>query len=228
MKWSKLLLSISSKLLISLVAVLAICFAIGGKSVNVLWGVPLPKSELELLIRPFLRWHLLTIPPLLFACEYLSCIQHIEIFIRIRLKCSRKFAQMQIIPCAIISALWGSLVALVGFIVSPVEFAINAFLLTAIGHIMWMCFFLSLYFIVESVPIALIVTILSIVSVFYIGELLNPKWKYLPTSWGMVFRSKLYDSSGIPPDLALRNALLVICGTILIIHFVNWQRRRKL
>lgn len=228
MKQGKILLSVSSKLYISMVGVLAICFAIGGKNASTLWGVPFPKGESELLIQPFFRWHLLTIPPLLFASEYLSNMQAMEVFIRIRIKNDRELTRLQINTCVIVSAFWGILVALVGFAVNPVESVVKAFLLTVMGHVMWISFYLSLYYATKTVSAALVATILSTASIYYIGALLNPKWKFLPTSWGMVSRSNIYDGCGIPVGLALKSSLLVSCGSLLVIHLVNWQRRGKL
>lgn len=228
MKQSKLLLSAFSKAYVPIIAMLSICFAIGGSKSNVLWGIPFPQGKSELLIRPFLRWHLLTIPPLLFVCEYIGSTQALEVFIRVRIKNDKKLIRSQIFTCGLVSVLWGTIVALLGSVTDPVKPTENAILLTIMGHVMWMCLYLSLYSFMKSVSTALIATILLIASIFFVGEFFNPRCEFLLTSWSMVSRSKIYDSCGVSTCEALKNSLMVSFGLILIIHFVNWQRKGKL
>ena len=227
MKQTNFLLTSSSKLYIPMAGVLAVCFAAMGGKANVLWGVPFPQGEAELLIRPFLRWQLLTLPPLLFASEYLCSAKTMAVFIRIRIKNDLKFTVLQIVPCITVSALWGTLTALTALAINPVESAIEAFFLTVMGHILRMDFYLLLYFATNSVSASVIAEILSTASIFCIGELLNSKWEFWPTSWGMVSRSSICSEHGIQAGFALKCSLLVFCCSILIIYLVNRQRRKK-
>lgn len=224
MNQTKRLLSISAKIYIPAAALFAIWFAAGD---HVLWGISLPQAPAEPSIRAFFRWQLLILPPLLFASEYFSCMKALEVFIRIRVRNDRKLHMSQVVTCVMVSALWGIILTLVGISIDPVESSRKALLLTSLGHIMWMCLYLSLYYISQSVSFALISTLISIACIFYVGELINPKCKFLLTSWAMVSRSQFYNEYGIPAKLALGSCLLVICGLILIINLINRKRSKR-
>lgn len=226
MKQVKILLSTSSKLYIPLTALLAILFALAGSPA--LWGLPFHRDVSELSAIAFFRWHLLTVPPLLAASEYFSNVKALEILIRVRIKNDRKLFWSQIVTCITVSALWGSLLTLVGMIVDPVESALGAFLLTTLGHILWMSLYLGFYYTAKSISVGLVGTLLFIASTFYIGELWIPACKILPTSWTMVSRSIISDKRGISVEQALGGCVVAICGFLLMIYSINRQRRAKL
>lgn len=228
MKYSKLLLSSSSPkyIYIAVISLLTICIAITGGN-NVLWGVPYVESLSELPFKTFLKWHMLTMPPLLFASDFLNNIQIMEILIRIRIKKDSKLQQFQITTCLIVSILWGTTLALLNIFLYPVEDAVGAVLVTALGYAMWMCLYLYLYYLSLSVSVALIGTILSVASIFYIGEITCPGCSLVITSWSMVSRSSIFCECGVSVGLALCGSTAMIIIYILASRFIN-QRRRKI
>ncbi len=220
MKQKTIYLRAAVKPYLPAVAALALLFA---WSEGVLWGLPLPQGQGELAVRAFFKWHLLTIPPLLFASEYLSAMDAMEVFIRVRVRSDKRLHRRQVRTCLGAGALWGALAAAVAFAREPA--ALWCVPVTVAGHLMWMSLYLLVYYAFRSVSGALIGTVLGIGMGFYVGELALPGCAFLPFSWAMPARTAVFHEQGAPLPLALGGCLGAMGLCLAAIHFINRKRR---
>lgn len=220
MKQKTVLLSVGMQPYLPAIALLAILFAAGE---NVIWGIAYPAVKGELLIQSFFKWHLLTIPPLLFASGYISTMRTMAVFIRVRVRSDKRLYQSQILTCLEVSALWGLLLSATDLALNQTD--LKGVLVILLGHMMWMSLYLVVYFAFRSVSAALVSTLSFIGVVFYVGELTFPRCPFLPTSWAMPIRTEVFDAHGISLPLALGGCLSVIGLCIVTVHFINQQRR---
>lgn len=222
MKQKKALLSVCMRPYMPAIALVAVLFSVKDNAIR---GVTYPAGEGELLIRDFFKWHLLTIPPLLFASEYLSVMETMEVFIRMRIQSDKTLCRILCFTCLIASALWGLLLSAIVFLrgtAAPAEI-----LVIMIGHTMWMSLYLVAYFAFHSVADAIVAIVLFIGMTFYVGELTDPWCPLVLTSWAMVARTEIFDAQGIPLTLSVGGCLSVIVLSLVTVHFIN-QRRRVL
>lgn len=220
MKQKTVLLSVGMQPYLPAIALLAILFA---AEENVIWGIAYPAVKGELLIQSFFKWHLLTIPPLLFASGYISTMRTMAVFIRVRVRSDKRLYRSQILTCLGASAIWGLLLSATALALNPAD--PKGVLVILMGHMMWMSLYLVVYFAFRSVSAALVATVLFIGMVFYVGELMAPRWPFLPTSWAMPTRTEVFDAQGISLPLALGGCLGVIGLSLVTAHFINQQRR---
>ena len=106
MKQKTVLLSVGMQPYLPAIALLTILFA---AKENVIWGIAYPAVKGELAIQSFFRWHLLTIPPLLFASGYISTMRTMEVFIRVRVRSDKRLYRSLVLTCLAASSLWGLL-----------------------------------------------------------------------------------------------------------------------
>lgn len=220
MKQKMVLLSVGMQPYLPTITLLAILFA---TEENVIWGIAYPAVKGELLIQSFYKWHLLTIPPLLFASGYISTIRTMAVFIRVRVRSDKRLYRSLVLTCLAASSLWGLLLSATALALNPTD--PKGVLVILVGHIMWMSLYLVVYFAFRSVSAALVTTALFIGIVFYVGELIAPRWPFLPTSWAMPTRTEVFDAQGISLSLALGGCLGVIGLSLMTTHFIYQQRR---
>ena len=220
MKQKTVLLSVGMQPYLPAVALLAILFA---AKENVIWGMAYPAVKGELAIQSFFKWHLLTIPPLLLASGYISTMRTMEVFIRVRVRSDKRLYRSLVLTCLAASSLWGLLLSATALALNPAD--PRGVLVVLVGHIMWMSMYLAVYFALHSVSAALVIMVLLIGMVFYVGELMAPRWPFLPTSWAMPARTEVFDAQGISLPLALGGCLGVIGLSLMTTHFIYQQRR---
>lgn len=223
MKQKTLLLSVCMQPYLPVTALLAIFFA---ARENIMWGVAYPTAQGALDIQTFFKWHLLTLPPLLFASGYISTMRTMAVFIRVRVRSDKKLYRRQVLTCLGASALWGLLLSTTVLALIPANY--KGILVILLGHLMWMSLYMVVYFFFQSVTAALIATTLFIGMMFYMGEIADPRWSYLLTSWAMPARTEIFDPQGISLHLALGGSLGVIGVSLTAIHFINRQRSLRL
>lgn len=223
MKQKTVLLSVGMQPYLPAIALLTILFA---AKENVIWGIAYPAVKGELAIQSFFRWHLLTIPPLLFASGYISTMRTMAVFIRVRVRSDKRLYRSLVLTCLAASSLWGLFLSATALALNPAD--PRGVLVVLLGHIMWMSMYLAVYFALHSVSAALVIMVLLIGMVFYVGELMAPRWPFLPTSWAMPARTEVFDAQGISLPLALGGCLGVTGLSLMTTHFIYQQRRLRL
>ena len=223
MKQKTVLLSVGMQSYLPAIALLTILFA---AKENVIWGIAYPAVKGELAIQSFFRWHLLTIPPLLFASGYISTMRTMEVFIRVRVRSDKRLYRSLVLTCLAASSLWGLFLSATALALNPAD--PRGVLVVLLGHIMWMSMYLAVYFALHSVSAALVIMVLLIGMVFYVGELMAPRWPFLPTSLAMPARTEVFDAQGISLPLALGGCLGVTGLSLMTTHFIYQQRRLRL
>lgn len=161
----------------------------------------------------FSRWLLMMSAPVLVNGYFLDRSKQIEIFTCLRMKSMSKMSFCLLGGCAINSTLW--VFALCIAALFKIEINNITYLISVLwpNFLIWMLIATIVYFLCNKAAWSGVIVIAVIGGSFLVGEHIPMLCKYVPSTWGMLCRSVLYQDAGysLTYMITVNLLLCVIC-----------------
>ena len=182
----------------------------------VAYGLPFSAGREGINYYAFRDWILMIVVPLVANCGLLNNMKTLENLICLRVKHRTHFCFLMISGCLINSILWGSIIAVLSPMLNHFEFQLKIVIAIAANQIVWGQLQVLFYCLCRSVSMSCLYTVGVVSSSFLIGEYHPNLAIYLPSTWGMIYRSNIYSKNGAPLHQYITYSLLLFAAAIFL------------
>lgn len=167
----------------------------------------------------FSRWLLMICAPILVNGWYLERSKKIKIFVILRMKRRTQFKLFLIFGCMFNSAIWALVICIAVMVRFGAIIAAEQLLLLLPNLLLWSSVMVFLYLMQRGAAWSGLLCIGIIGGTYLIGEYLPALDMFMPSLWGMVYRSNIYINTGWSVVyMMIMSTLMCLIFVFVLIH----------
>lgn len=162
----------------------------------IIFGLERGQMPGEIDYRAFSRWLMMICAPILVNGWYLERSTKIEIFIRLRMKKRTQFSLFLIYGCMFNSAIWALVLCIAVMVKFGALIAVEQLFLLLPNLMLWSSVMVVLSLMQRGAAWSGLLCIGIIGGTYLIGEYVPALELFMPSLWGMLYRSNIYIDTG--------------------------------
>lgn len=199
--------------------VVILCVLAPVNSQYIVFGLEKSQGQGALNYVAFSRWLMMMCAPILVNGWYLERSTKIKSFLLLRMKKRIQFKLFLIFGCMCNSAIWALVICIAVIVKFGALIAMVQLLLLLPNLLLWSSVMVFLYLMQRGAGWSGLLCIGTIGGTYLIGEYLPALDMFMPSLWGMVYRSNIYINTGWSVVyMVIMSTLMCLIFVFLLIH----------